>query len=316
MSFHPLMMKVIAGLLDELPEKPTIIELGNQTFDPTISGSLTKPEDQMLPLVIDYLDRRGKPYDRAKLVQFMGMSVEELKPQTAAYCHALGFSRYDAIDVNSKYGSLVMDLNQDLQTAYGFRQTYDVVTNNGTGEHIFNQYMVFRNIHNLAKIGGVMVFVLPFYNWLNHGFFNFNPILFADLAAANRYEIVRLSVGCPVGQEARAAIKGRNGGAMRLSWQAPTPELTLEDLQCRGAISPRTPRNVLGKAARMLMGKDAGGQGSLLPGVVEKLAERVANINVVACLRKTQDTPFAIPLQGMYSGNNVEDAGLRARYVA
>ena len=41
--------------------------------------------------------------------------------------------------------------------------------------------------HTLCKVGGVMLHVLPFVNYLNHGFFSFNPILFHDLAAANSY---------------------------------------------------------------------------------------------------------------------------------
>ena len=39
-----------------------------------------------------------------------------------------------------------------------------------------------------------MLHVLPFFNYLNHGFFNYNPILFHDLAGANGYEICRLTI--------------------------------------------------------------------------------------------------------------------------
>lgn len=314
MSFTPLMMKLVAALVDDLPPNPTVIELGNQTFDPTIRGTLTKDEDRIFPLVLRFLERRGKPFDKAKLLEIMALSPEAQKPHTATYYKALGFSSYDAIDVNSVYGSMIMDLNVDLRERYGFNKTYDLVTNNGTGEHIFNQYTVFKNAHDLTKVGGVMLFVLPFYNWMNHGFFNFNPLLFADLAAANGYEIVRMSVACPVGQEVTASEARVSDAEMRLSWQPSTDALSLEDFQKRGAIKPRTPRNMAGMALRALTGRDVGGQGSKLPGVVEKLAERVSNINVVAALRKTTNAPFAVPLQGMYSGANVEGSELRARY--
>src|SRR5512139_885348 len=153
MSFHPLMMKLVAVLLDELPTSPSVVELGNQTFDPTISGTLTEQEDRMFPLVLDFLDRRRKPFDRDGLVKLMNLSVEDQKPQTATYYRALGFSQYDAIDVNSKYGSMIMDLNVDLRETYGFETRYDLVTNNGTGEHIFNQSMVFKNMHQLTNVG-------------------------------------------------------------------------------------------------------------------------------------------------------------------
>jgi hypothetical protein len=64
------------------------------------------------------------------------------------------------------------------------------VTNNGTGEHLFNQAAVFENCHNLCEAGGVMLHQLPFSGWWNHGFFCIQPVLFVDLARANDYEIL------------------------------------------------------------------------------------------------------------------------------
>ena len=209
-----------------------------------------------------------------------------------------------------------MDLNVSLRDEYKFTETYDLVTNNGTGEHIFNQYMVFKNSHELTKTGGIQLFVLPFYNWMNHGFFNFNPLMFTDLAGANGYELVRLSVACPVGQEVTAGNPKVSDRAMRLSWQPETAALSIEDFQNRGAISPRTPRNTASKLVRRLTGREVGRQGNQLPYIVEKLAERVSNINVVAALRKTRDAPFVTPIQGMYSGLNIESEGLRSSYTA
>ena len=40
-----------------------------------------------------------------------------------------------------------------------------------------------------------MLHVMPFVNWLNHGFFNFHPIFFTDLAVANNYAVKRLAIG-------------------------------------------------------------------------------------------------------------------------
>ena len=87
-----------------------------------------------------------------------------------------------------------MDLNRDLRSEYGYDETFDLVTNLGTGEHVFDQRRVFENVHNLTKPGGVMLYMLPFVNWLNHGFYNFHPVLFADLAAANGYGILEIAL--------------------------------------------------------------------------------------------------------------------------
>lgn len=102
-----------------------------------------------------------------------------------------GFKGYISYDVNDDPNNLPWDLNEPLQ-AY---MQVSLITNIGTGEHIFDQCSVFTNMHNLCKIGGVMFFHLPFTPWLNHGFYNFNPILFPALAYANKYNMLMLHIG-------------------------------------------------------------------------------------------------------------------------
>jgi len=314
MSFTPLMIKVVALLRDSLPDAPTVIEFGNQTFDPTISGNITSEEDRVLPPVLRYLEKSGKPYDLPAIERLAALSVEEQKPCTAAFFKALGFASYDAIDVNSRYGSLIMDLNVDLRERYGFDRTFDLVTNNGTGEHIFNQYQVFRNMHNLTRAGGVMLFVLPFHNWMNHGFFNFNPILFGDLAAANGYRILRLTIGLPQGAEVGIGRDGAPADEISFEWQPRTPAVGVHELQQRASVKPFTPRVGAWWLAKTLLGQDPLRQASRLPDLVTSLAERSSNVNVVAALQKTRDADFAVPLQGMYAGANVESAEMRSAY--
>jgi SAM-dependent methyltransferase len=105
----------------------------------------------------------------------------------------MGFSKYTCIDANGQHGALVFDLNNDLREYYKFKEIYDVVTNLGTAEHCFNQYAVFKNLHNLCRPGGVIIHALPVQGNVNHGFYNYHPRFFADLAIANRYEIISLS---------------------------------------------------------------------------------------------------------------------------
>ncbi len=101
----------------------------------------------------------------------------------------LGFTDYTCIDADGTNGSLVMDLNEDLR-AKGFDRQFDLVTNYGTSEHVFNQYNCFLNAHNLCKAGGIMIHGVPFQGYLNHGLFNYQPNLFTDLARANGYELL------------------------------------------------------------------------------------------------------------------------------
>lgn len=316
MSFTPLMMKLTACLVDELGTGPTVMELGNQTFDPTLRSHQLDPRNDILPLVIRYPSDKGIPFDRERIEYLRQLSPEDAKPHTETYYKALGFSEYAAIDVNSTYGSLIMDLNADLRDTYGYIKTFDLVTNNGTGEHIFNQFAVFKNMHQLAKVNGILLFVLPFYNWLNHGFFNFNPLLFTDLAAANDYEVVRLSIAGAVGHEIEAKVDGHNSREISFDWEPDDPQLSLDEFQSRGAIWPWTPRSVVKRGLKTLMtGKNPIAQMSRLPAALVSLADRTPNINVVAALRKTNDDEFKVPLQGMYAGANVEDDKLSAAYA-
>lgn len=106
------------------------------------------------------------------------------------FYHELGFIKYDALDFNDA-GTILWDLNQVVD----IDETYDLVTNNGTGEHIFNQAAVFESCHILCKKGGLIVHVLPWINWLNHGFYNFQPNIFHDIAHANGYETLEVFSG-------------------------------------------------------------------------------------------------------------------------
>ena len=85
-----------------------------------------------------------------------------------------------------------MDLNTDVGQQYNFHEQFDLVTDNGTGEHVFNQYTLFKNAHDLCKVGGYMIHALPFYRWVDHGFFNYNPNLFPCLAQQNNYALEHL----------------------------------------------------------------------------------------------------------------------------
>ena len=190
--FNPLTATLIAEIVAEglLSPDPTIVDLGNQTYGVDL-GTLER--------IIGALEKVPAPA-RGKIDFPALRSLAEIRekdsqtPRVEQFYRALGFSRYDAIDINSKYQSLVMDLNRDLDTSYGFRNAYDLVVNTGTSEHVFNQAAFLRNAHNLARPGGLMAHVVPFTGYINHGFYNYQPNLFYDLASANGYSVVRFQM--------------------------------------------------------------------------------------------------------------------------
>jgi len=127
-----------------------------------------------------------------------GFSVCELGDQWVTYQlpHLLardfylqmGAKRYESIDANGR-GSITFDLNRKWHGKIG---QFDLVTDFGTGEHIFNQAELWRTLHVLTKPGGFIAFDRPAAGYSNHGFYNVHETLFHDLADANRYRVLRL----------------------------------------------------------------------------------------------------------------------------
>lgn len=114
-----------------------------------------------------------------------------------AFYRSLGCGTYITLDANGK-ATWIADLNkplfdhfwQDEETPdYGF----DLVTNWGTTEHVFDQAQCWRTIHDLTKVGGYIAGEQPFIGYKDHGFYSIHPTLIKDVAAVNGYEIEHLS---------------------------------------------------------------------------------------------------------------------------
>lgn len=172
MAFNNLMTKLVISVRHDIIKRnsnASVIELGNQRFR----------TDKKL---------RSKTYDMLGIPPASPTTVKE-------FYESIGFKKYIAIDVNTDKDAIALDLNLDLRKDYNYKEQYDLVTNNGTGEHIFNQYTVFKNVHDLCKEGGVMIHNLPYTGYIDHGFYSFQPNLFIALAHANNYSIQEISVG-------------------------------------------------------------------------------------------------------------------------
>ena len=107
-----------------------------------------------------------------------------------------------------------------------------------------------------------MLNILPFIDWINHGFYNFNPIFFGDLAASNKYEIIKIS------------LANRDGAELKLDGD--DFSILFEQIK---------PHRNNSKFAKM----------------IEIAKEKIGkNILLVVATRKLQNVNFKIPLQGKY----------------
>lgn len=313
MAFNSLAAKVIASIRPLLGEAPTIIELGNQRLM-VDAATIEQIIQSSSPTGM------GSSLDIQALRRMAALSFQARLSETANFYKALGFESYTAVDINSNFGSLVMDLNLDLREYYRFSNRYDLVTNIGTGEHLFNQYQVFKNIHDLAKPGGLMAHVMPFVNWLNHGFFNYQPVLYNDLAAANGYSVVSMSFCNRLGAEVKVDLSAPRSKATRSETSAPRiGQRTLRKLLNRGKSLAF---QFVARRPTTLTLEDSLEEGGAhspdvpLSAALQHIKLRgTRDILIATVLRKNRDTDFIAPIQGKYA-DAAETVEIRQRYEA
>lgn len=99
---------------------------------------------------------------------------------------------HHSYDIRVHQGADYIDLREPLEDY--LIDNYDVVTDFGTSEHCDgNYYQVNKNIHDLCKVGGLIIRENPKTgHWPNHGHNYIDMGFYVDLAAANGYEILDL----------------------------------------------------------------------------------------------------------------------------
>lgn len=249
MTFNPVAAQNIIECKKIIKvSNPRAIDLGSQT--PTLNNSF-----------LDFIIKNNKFLDSSQISMINNLKKNK-NFSTKDYFRSIGYKEYYSIDINGAYNSYKFDLNKDISDNYNFKETYDLVINNGTGEHVFNQFSLFLNLHNITNKGGLMLNILPFVDWINHGFYNFNPIFFADLAASNSYKLLKI------------ALANRNGA-----------EIVLKEAD----------QNILFEQIKPLRA------GTKFKNLLDFAKEKLGmNILLVVITQKKTNEKFKIPLQGKY----------------
>ena len=110
------------------------------------------------------------------------------------FLRALGALKLDELD-NSDYegASVVHDLNRPAPDRW--HQSFDVVIDGGSLEHVFEFTTALRSLMSMVKVGGHLLMTTPTNNMSGHGFYQFSPELFyRALDEANGYRVERLLV--------------------------------------------------------------------------------------------------------------------------
>ncbi len=159
----------------QLPEAASWIDLG--------------PQDIQLPRrsLLSLAARHRSQADAARLVDGMFVDGRVRRDAQLEFYGLFGARSYTSLDLDDPIAVHRLDLNRPVPGLIG---QFDVVTNFGTAEHVFNIGQVFATIHDLLRPGGVSLHVCPAFAFVNHGFYNVNPNLYIEMARQNGYEVV------------------------------------------------------------------------------------------------------------------------------
>ena len=128
-------------------------------------------------------------YDRSK---FPDIDNWPGRPRASArgLYELLGASEYTSFDLSGEDGAIAHDLNVPFDD-HAHLGRYDLVTDHGSCEHVFDIAEAYRTVHRLARPGGLIAIVQQATG--SNGYFNFRPSFFEDMAQANGYEILASS---------------------------------------------------------------------------------------------------------------------------
>jgi hypothetical protein len=105
---------------------------------------------------------------------------------------SLGGERIVSIDASWYEGaSVVHDMNLPIPDT--LRNTFSVVIDGGTLEHVFNYPVAIKNCMEMVQIGGHLLLMTTANNFMGHGFYQFSPELFFRIFSdENGFEINRI----------------------------------------------------------------------------------------------------------------------------
>lgn len=108
------------------------------------------------------------------------------------FFQALGADTVNSLDVTAYEGAdRLHDLNQPVPVAW--RETYEVVFDGGSLEHVFQFPTALLNGLQLVKPGGYFIAYTPANNFFGHGFYQFSPELWwRALGGGTGFQIEKL----------------------------------------------------------------------------------------------------------------------------
>jgi len=130
----------------------------------------------------------GKPLRKISVAELGNIKIRHKNCLAKTWFEEQG-AKHVSFDINGLDGAVVMDLCKPIPDK--FKGKFDMVTNFGTTEHVQDQEQVFQNIHDMVKVGGVMVHSVPLHGyWKGHCPFRYMVKFPNHLAGLNAYKLL------------------------------------------------------------------------------------------------------------------------------
>lgn len=174
-------LKKLKNLLDQSSKSLQIYALGypDLIVDRATLSEIWQSNDLLeLPLdnkqqdIQEWHGYRGEVPDASVFFDYLGHTLTVLDK----LCH--------------RGNEVSVDLNEPLPEE--LYQQADLIIDTGTLEHCFNVGQAFRNMCALTRVDGIIMTMAP-YSKLNHGYYNFCPLMYEDGFGQNGFEILELS---------------------------------------------------------------------------------------------------------------------------
>jgi SAM-dependent methyltransferase len=199
-----------------------------------------------------------------------------------AFYRLFGLEHYRCTDLLDPRVDWTCDFNGPVTLP----EQFDVATNFGTAEHVFNIGKLFHSMHDALRPGGVALHVLPAFGDIDHGFYNIHPTVYLDLAAANDYTIEDIFYGD------RWDIRNKMLEAdLAADFDFDALPIRLEHMKNRALLQ----RMVTERFVANYNDPDTRRFGESYPGVLYDYC--------AVALRKNKASAFRSPIQAYYGGN-------------
>ena len=184
MAYNSLIIKKIFDYIDskKLVKLKSVLDFGDQDLNISYSEMTNYFKENN----IDFLEKK-----------FNALKEFPKRPRvpSSTLWKTLGFKEFDRIDLkklvrkseNKDDGQVFeIDLNNELASKR-LEKKYDLITDFGNNEHIFNVAQAFKSSHQLCANNGLIWIIQNLYG--TNGLYNFDLSYFELIAASNNYLI-------------------------------------------------------------------------------------------------------------------------------